>query len=519
MTAGSGAEPPFSSILTNLKKLKGEDMARPLTDVNLDNVQSTDDFRKAMGTVPFGRGVEGSDVQFRIAWVLGTIISYFIRRYGTIYDPALDTDTTAPPLDSYANYGNDELFIGDKHLPRDVAPKHRIMGMVPEDINRVYHFFIQIRKPFNKPNGKPLAQPNKTTNTSFSPIFLFPNNVIEEKEHVGPIAQQLRVDVMNTLTAKMCGQFTSKADIDMFVSMANKDKNGLIKLRGGGSGGMLEVKGPPIPDEKKAILWDAIIKTNAKYQVWSARDARTEELRRKGAALAKEQMAITEAADATIEAEASRLRHVSDLDYTKESKIKGAPMYDEETLEQIQTVNRTRDETHRHICESSDELNKLKLISNSEHVTTASFFDAVQEVGGIVNMPDGFDESSAPEHWPTVTFGDIKLKVHQVVGLHALFKLLSLEDRSAVCADDVGTGKTILILALLSLVNRHIGIGLIQAGYGEFDCLTIWPHGEDSNISPSGQMTMKTTFKIMLTLSTQHSQVQYLTRVYLTLTA
>jgi len=35
---------------------------------------------------------------------------------------------------------------------------------------------------------------------------------------------------MNTLTIKMCGQFTSKADIDMFVSIANKDKNGLIKL-------------------------------------------------------------------------------------------------------------------------------------------------------------------------------------------------------------------------------------------------------------------------------------------------
>jgi hypothetical protein len=27
-------------------------------------------------------------------------------------------------------------------------------------------------------------------------------------------------------------------------------------------------------------------------------------------------------------------------------------------------------------------------------------------------MPEGFDESLAPEKWPTVTFGDIKLKVH-----------------------------------------------------------------------------------------------------------
>ena len=216
---------------------------------------------------------------------------------------------------------------------------------------------------------------------------------------------------------------------------------------------MLKVKGLPIPDKKKAILQDAITKTNAKYQVWSARDARTEELQRKGAALAKEQMAITEATDATIEAEASCLRHMSDLDYTKELKIKGAPIYNKETLEQIQIVNRTQDETHYYIYKSSNKLNKLKLISNSKHVTTALFFDAMQEVSGIVNMPNRFNKSLALEYQPTITFGNIKLKVHQVVGLYALFKLLSLEDRSVVCANDVSTGKTILILALLLLVN------------------------------------------------------------------
>lgn len=205
-------------------------MAKPLTDVNLNNIQSIDDFHKAIGTVPFRRGVKGSNMQFRIAQVLRTIISYFICHYGTIYNPALDTNTTALLLDLYANYSNNELFISNKHLPYDMAPKHYIMGIVLEDINYVYHFFIQIRKPFNKPNRKPLTQPNKTTNILFSPIFLFPNNVIEEKEHVRPIAQQLRVNVMNTLTTKMCGQFTSKANIDMFISMANKDKNGLIKL-------------------------------------------------------------------------------------------------------------------------------------------------------------------------------------------------------------------------------------------------------------------------------------------------
>jgi len=51
-------------------------------------------------------------------------------------------------------------------------------------------------------------------------------------------------------------------------------------------------------------------------------------------------MAITEATDAIIKVEASCLRHVSNLDYTKESKIKGAPIYNKEMLKQIQIVNR-----------------------------------------------------------------------------------------------------------------------------------------------------------------------------------
>lgn len=63
----SGAEPAFQGILTNLQKLKSEDMARPFTDVNLNNVKLTDDFCKAIRTVPFRRGEAGSDLQFRIA--------------------------------------------------------------------------------------------------------------------------------------------------------------------------------------------------------------------------------------------------------------------------------------------------------------------------------------------------------------------------------------------------------------------------------------------------------------------
>jgi hypothetical protein len=452
-----------------MKKLRDEDMARSLTDVDLSNVHSIEDFRAAMGQPPYSKGADGSDVQFRIAWVLGSITSYFLSRYGTIYDPTLDHDTTSPPVDSYENYGNDELFIGDKHLPADVAPQERIMGMIVEDIHRVYHFFIQIRKSFNKPRANPLAAPNKNSNKSFPPIFLYRKDLIDEKDYVGPITKQLQVDESNALTAKMLGQFNTKADIDMFVNLANKDENGFIKLRGGGTGGTMQVKGPHIPDEKKAVFWDAITKTNAKYLVWSAREARSEHDRLKGAAAAKDHMAITEAANATTEAEASRGNLASDPDYAKESKIKGAPMYDEDTLEQIQKLNKARDDTHRVICESGHELNKLKLISNSEHVRTVPFFEAIKTVGGIVNMPEGFDESSAPEKWPTVTFGDIKLKVHQVVGLHAMYMLLGLEDRSAVLADDVGTGKTILILALLGLLNRKIGLELEAAGYSKFD--------------------------------------------------
>jgi SNF2 family DNA or RNA helicase len=54
----------------------------------------------------------------------------------------------------------------------------------------------------------------------------------------------------------------------------------------------------------------------------------------------------------------------------------------------------------------------------------------------------------------------MKLKVYQVVGLHALYILLYYKDRSAVLADDVGTSKTILLLALLYLINRKKGLEL-----------------------------------------------------------
>jgi hypothetical protein len=59
--------------------------------------------------------------------------------------------------------------------------------MVPEDINYVYQFFIQIRKPFNKPRGKPLAALNKNTSKSFEPIFIFPTDMIKEQDFVRPI--------------------------------------------------------------------------------------------------------------------------------------------------------------------------------------------------------------------------------------------------------------------------------------------------------------------------------------------
>jgi hypothetical protein len=47
--------------------------------------------------------------------------------------------------------------------------------------------------------------------------------------------------------------------------------------------------------------------------------------------------------------------------------------------------------------------------------------------------------------------------------------LLGLKDRSAVLADDIRIGKTILILALLGLLNRKIGLKLEAVGYSKFD--------------------------------------------------
>jgi hypothetical protein len=65
------------------------------------------------------------------------------------------------------------------------------MGMIVEDIHHVYHFFIQIRKSFNKPRVNPLAAPNKNSNKSFLPIFLYRKDLIDEKDYVGPITKQL----------------------------------------------------------------------------------------------------------------------------------------------------------------------------------------------------------------------------------------------------------------------------------------------------------------------------------------
>jgi hypothetical protein len=44
-----GAEPPFRSILKNIKKLRDKDIARSLTDVDLSNVYSIEDFYAAIG--------------------------------------------------------------------------------------------------------------------------------------------------------------------------------------------------------------------------------------------------------------------------------------------------------------------------------------------------------------------------------------------------------------------------------------------------------------------------------------
>jgi len=53
-------------------------------------------------------------------------------------------------------------------------------------------------------------------------------------------------------------------------------------------------------------------------------------------------------------------------------------------------------------------------------------------------------------------------------------KLIRLKFRSAILSDDVGTGKTISILALLCSTVHSIGEDLVKAGYSKSACQPVF---------------------------------------------
>jgi hypothetical protein len=59
-------------------------------------------------------------------------------------------------------------------------------------------------------------------------------------------------------------------------------------------------------------------------------------------------------------------------------------------------MNKAQEETHRVIYELGNELNRLKLISNSEYVRTALFYEALKRTSCVLNKPEGFDKAAEP---------------------------------------------------------------------------------------------------------------------------
>lgn len=219
--------------------------------------------------------------------------------------------------------------------------------------------------------------------------------------------------------------------------------------------------------EEKANFWECIKQTNAKYLVWSAAKERTREQLEEGAKMANDHMARTEAVAAAMEAEiAAANPSRDDIDEDKEMKKKVA-MYDILDDDALELINADRETLGHRVVTDADQLNKLKLKSNREHILMPGFEEAFKGIGGQLNMPDGFIDQEEPKFWPTVTFGDVKLKVHQVVGVYAMKKLLGCRFKSAILSDDVGTGKTISTLALLCSTVESIGKKLVEEGYSK----------------------------------------------------
>jgi hypothetical protein len=238
-----------------------------------------------------------------------------LSHYGTVYDPSKDRDTSSPAVDSHLNYENPKLFAGDTYLPPEVPRPYRIQGMIPEDLNRVYIFFTQIKKSAKdtKPDSKYLGGKPQDA-TSFEPVFKFPDedNDEEEEEDRAPLATAAALERKNMDTLRLLGQVKhdySKRDkneytpIDIYVDIAIKNEKGEIRVKGGSSSGMMKVSGPPISAEDKDVFWYGIEESVARSTVWSAAKERTKEERRRAAELTKEQIARSEAAASAMQAE------------------------------------------------------------------------------------------------------------------------------------------------------------------------------------------------------------------------
>lgn len=176
----------------------------------------------------------------------------------------------------------------------------------------------------------------------------------------------------------------------MFIEIANKDKTGAIRLKGGGSSGIIEVKAPLITAKEKRDFQEYITYTNEKYLIQSAVKKCTREEQVQGAEIANEYIARIEAAASALEAEikAANLRS-EDINENKEIKKK-VTIFDILDNDVLELINALRETLGHRVVIDADQLNKLKLKSNREYLLIPRFEEAFKGIGGKVNIPDGF---------------------------------------------------------------------------------------------------------------------------------
>ena len=124
--------------------------------------------------------------------------------------------------------------------------------------------------------------------------------------------------------------------------------------------------------------------------------ARSAEELSRAADLAKENMAQTEAATAAEDAEYVTTHLHGDVDEDKDSKRKGAPIFDVDTDRELELVNAMRENTYTRVARDADHLNQLKLKSNREHILMPTFREAFAEIGGTLNIVEDFMDQENP---------------------------------------------------------------------------------------------------------------------------